>query len=174
VVGPAHVSLRWSNRSPTASPSAFSHNSHYWSFPWASSYGSDFNFDFRVAHTKQEWEAGVLRYNFGEQHLRSSDGQSRYSADGQVTAGIGYRGQQGQRGSKIRSMREDVCLASVGQIRHGLERLAQSGGLAKRRADNEVETTPRSHLHGKLSGLASAPVRRPHVMSPSTGHDADV
>src|SRR5215472_6125412 len=25
-----------------------------WTFPWASSYGSDFNFDFGVAHTKQE------------------------------------------------------------------------------------------------------------------------
>src|ERR671936_3023026 len=30
-----------------------------WTFPWASSYGSDFNFDFGVAHTKEEWAAGV-------------------------------------------------------------------------------------------------------------------
>ena len=27
-------------------------------------YGSDFNFDFGVAHTKEEWEAGATRYNF--------------------------------------------------------------------------------------------------------------
>jgi len=46
-----------------------------WDFPWASSYGSDFNFDFGVAHTKQEWEEGVVRYNFGEQDLRPPAGQ---------------------------------------------------------------------------------------------------
>jgi predicted dithiol-disulfide oxidoreductase (DUF899 family) len=43
-----------------------------WTFPWASSYGSDFNFDFGVAHTKEEWEAGAIAYNFGEQDLRPS------------------------------------------------------------------------------------------------------
>jgi predicted dithiol-disulfide oxidoreductase (DUF899 family) len=42
-----------------------------WSFPWASSFGSDFNFDFGVAHTKQEWEAGAVKYNFGEEDLRA-------------------------------------------------------------------------------------------------------
>jgi predicted dithiol-disulfide oxidoreductase (DUF899 family) len=41
-----------------------------WSFPWASSYGSDFNFDFGVAHTKEEWAAGAVAYNFGKQDLR--------------------------------------------------------------------------------------------------------
>jgi predicted dithiol-disulfide oxidoreductase (DUF899 family) len=28
-----------------------------WTFPWASSHGSDFNFDFGAATTKEEWEA---------------------------------------------------------------------------------------------------------------------
>ena len=44
-----------------------------WSFPWASSYGSDFNFDFGVAHTKEEWEAGAVRYNFREEDLRPAN-----------------------------------------------------------------------------------------------------
>src|SRR5216117_2253641 len=26
-----------------------------WSFPWASSFGSDFNYDFGVTHTEDEW-----------------------------------------------------------------------------------------------------------------------
>jgi predicted dithiol-disulfide oxidoreductase (DUF899 family) len=43
-----------------------------WTFPWASSYGSDFNFDFGVAHTKEEWEAGVVAHNFGEEDMRPS------------------------------------------------------------------------------------------------------
>jgi len=46
-----------------------------WSFPWASSFGSDFNFDFGVAHTKQEWEAGAVKYNFGEEDLRPPAGE---------------------------------------------------------------------------------------------------
>ena len=41
-----------------------------WTFPWASSYGSDFNFDFGVAHTTQEWEAGAVKYNFRDEDLR--------------------------------------------------------------------------------------------------------
>jgi predicted dithiol-disulfide oxidoreductase (DUF899 family) len=44
-----------------------------WSFPWASSYASDFNFDFGVAHTKEEWESGAVRYNFREEDLRPAN-----------------------------------------------------------------------------------------------------
>ena len=35
-----------------------------WSFPWASSFESDFNYDFGVSHTKEEWQSGVVDYNF--------------------------------------------------------------------------------------------------------------
>jgi predicted dithiol-disulfide oxidoreductase (DUF899 family) len=52
-----------------------------WTFPWASSYGSDFNQDFGVATTKEEWEAGVVRYNFGEQDLRPADAAAGSSLD---------------------------------------------------------------------------------------------
>ncbi|MFI7300425.1 DUF899 domain-containing protein [Streptomyces sp. NPDC050121] len=52
-----------------------------WSFPWASSYGSDFNFDFGVAHTEQEWEAGAVAYNFGEQDLRPTTADEKGSRD---------------------------------------------------------------------------------------------
>src|SRR5258706_15165753 len=34
------------------------------SFPWASSYGADFNYDFQVAHTEEQQQSGVLEYNF--------------------------------------------------------------------------------------------------------------
>jgi predicted dithiol-disulfide oxidoreductase (DUF899 family) len=46
-----------------------------WSFLWASSYGGDFNFDFGVAHTKEEWEAGAVAYNFGHEDLRPAAGE---------------------------------------------------------------------------------------------------
>lgn len=35
-----------------------------WSFPWASSYGSDFNHDFHVSYTKEEQRSGHVEYNF--------------------------------------------------------------------------------------------------------------
>jgi predicted dithiol-disulfide oxidoreductase (DUF899 family) len=46
-----------------------------WSFPWASSFGSDFNYDFQAAHTKQEWLSGAAEYNFSEMDLRPSADQ---------------------------------------------------------------------------------------------------
>src|ERR1035438_8269781 len=35
-----------------------------WSFPWASSFESDFNYDFHVTHTEQEWGSGTVENNF--------------------------------------------------------------------------------------------------------------
>jgi predicted dithiol-disulfide oxidoreductase (DUF899 family) len=52
-----------------------------WTFPWASSHGSDFNFDFGVAHTKEEWAAGAVRYNFREEDLRPATPAAQSSID---------------------------------------------------------------------------------------------
>jgi predicted dithiol-disulfide oxidoreductase (DUF899 family) len=41
-----------------------------WSFPWASSFDSDFNHDFQAAYTKQEWESGAVESNFNTVDLR--------------------------------------------------------------------------------------------------------
>jgi predicted dithiol-disulfide oxidoreductase (DUF899 family) len=46
-----------------------------WSFPFASSYGSDFNYDFQTAHTKQAWDAGAVEYNFRVVDLRPPAGE---------------------------------------------------------------------------------------------------
>ena len=35
-----------------------------WTFPWLSSVGSDFNFDYRVSFTEEERKAGVVEYNY--------------------------------------------------------------------------------------------------------------
>jgi predicted dithiol-disulfide oxidoreductase (DUF899 family) len=35
-----------------------------WSFPWASSHGGDFNFDFSVGFTEQQQRAGGIDYNY--------------------------------------------------------------------------------------------------------------
>ena len=46
-----------------------------WSFPWASSFETDFNYDFHVAHTKEEWQSGAVDYNFRSMDLRLPEGQ---------------------------------------------------------------------------------------------------
>ena len=43
-----------------------------WTFPWASSAGSDFNYDFRVTHTNDEWQSGAVEYNFRSMDVRPS------------------------------------------------------------------------------------------------------
>ena len=35
-----------------------------WRFPWASSFGSDFNFDFKASFTEEQQKAGKMSYNF--------------------------------------------------------------------------------------------------------------
>jgi predicted dithiol-disulfide oxidoreductase (DUF899 family) len=40
-----------------------------WTFPWASSLGSDFNFDFNVSTTEEQQREGVVDYNFGRRDV---------------------------------------------------------------------------------------------------------
>jgi predicted dithiol-disulfide oxidoreductase (DUF899 family) len=52
------------SRAPLANIQAFKRRMG-WSFPWASSYGSDFNYDFGVGYTEeQQQEGAVVEYNF--------------------------------------------------------------------------------------------------------------
>jgi predicted dithiol-disulfide oxidoreductase (DUF899 family) len=68
------VSLCAVSRAPLAKIQAYKRRMG-WTFPWASSYGSDFNFNFGVAHTKEEWESGAVAYNFSAEDLRPAAGE---------------------------------------------------------------------------------------------------
>src|SRR5207253_7543187 len=57
------VTLCAVSRAPLAKLQAYKQRMG-WSFPWASSFGSDFNYHFGVAHTKEEWQSGATKYNF--------------------------------------------------------------------------------------------------------------
>jgi predicted dithiol-disulfide oxidoreductase (DUF899 family) len=41
-----------------------------WQFPWASSYRTDFNYDFGVAFTEEQQRAGIVEYNFRATDVR--------------------------------------------------------------------------------------------------------
>lgn len=59
-----HDVMLWAvSRAPFAKLEAFKRRMG-WSFPWASSAGTDFNLDFQAAHTSEQEQAGKVEYNF--------------------------------------------------------------------------------------------------------------
>jgi predicted dithiol-disulfide oxidoreductase (DUF899 family) len=52
-----------------------------WSFPWASSFESDFNHDFQTTHTKEEWDSGAVEENFRVRDFRPPAGQDSSGYD---------------------------------------------------------------------------------------------
>lgn len=59
------VTLTCVSRAPLAKLEAYKKRMG-WKFPWASSFGSDFNFDYHVSFTKEELDSGKVFYNFRE------------------------------------------------------------------------------------------------------------
>jgi predicted dithiol-disulfide oxidoreductase (DUF899 family) len=63
------VTLCAVSRAPLAKLQAFKRRMG-WSFPWASSFDSEFNFDFQVAHTEEQQQSGAVEYNFRTTDMR--------------------------------------------------------------------------------------------------------
>jgi predicted dithiol-disulfide oxidoreductase (DUF899 family) len=63
------VTLAAVSRAPLPKLQAFKRRMG-WSFPWASSFGSDFNYDFQVALTEEQQQSGVVEYNFRTTDVR--------------------------------------------------------------------------------------------------------
>jgi len=58
-----------------------------WTFPWASSFGSDFNFDFSVYFTEDQQRAGGIEYNYRrEEPMRGPKAKAPGSTPGAVCA----------------------------------------------------------------------------------------
>jgi predicted dithiol-disulfide oxidoreductase (DUF899 family) len=65
------VTLGAVSRAPLAQLQAFKQRMG-WSFPWASSYDSDFNYDFQAAMTEEQQQSGATEYNFRVTDMRPS------------------------------------------------------------------------------------------------------
>ena len=63
------VTLCAVSRAPLAKLQAFKRRMG-WSFPWASSFDTDFNYDFQVAHTEEQQQSGAIEYNFRTTDMR--------------------------------------------------------------------------------------------------------
>ena len=79
-LGNHDVTLCAVSRAPLAKLQAYKQRMG-WSFPWASSFDSDFNYDFQAAHTEQEWQSGAVEYNFHSVDLRPPEGQESHGLD---------------------------------------------------------------------------------------------
>jgi predicted dithiol-disulfide oxidoreductase (DUF899 family) len=57
-----------------------------WTFPWASSFGSDFNYDFQAAYTEEQQRSGLVEYNFRTLDVRPS---LEAGEEAEIAAGLG-------------------------------------------------------------------------------------
>ena len=81
-----------------------------WSFPWASSFDSDFNYDFQTTHTKEQQQSGAVEYNFRTVDMRP---ELEAAEEGHWVAGLGV----------------GVDWATYRQEAHGLSSFALEDGV---------------------------------------------
>jgi len=76
-----HDVMLWAvSRAPLAKLQAYKRRMG-WTFPWASSHGSDFNFDFNVSITEEQQRGGGYEYNYRQGTARRSRGAERPIAE---------------------------------------------------------------------------------------------
>jgi predicted dithiol-disulfide oxidoreductase (DUF899 family) len=82
------VTLSAVSRAPLAKVQAYKQRMG-WSFPWASSFGGDFNYDFQAGITEEQQQSGVSEYNFRSQDERAALVVDKDSIGAQIAAGVG-------------------------------------------------------------------------------------
>src|SRR6202171_4800551 len=78
------VTLSAVSRAPLAKLQAYKRRMG-WTFPWASSSGSDFNVDFSVGFTQEQQREGGIEYNYRREAALQSEIPSRSTSDGATT-----------------------------------------------------------------------------------------
>ncbi|HVA03829.1 MAG TPA: DUF899 domain-containing protein [Acidimicrobiales bacterium] len=78
------VTLCAVSRAPLAKLQAYKQRMG-WSFPWASSFDTDFNFDFNAAITEEQQQTGAVEYNFRTVDMRPAPN----AADGPDASPVG-------------------------------------------------------------------------------------
>jgi len=84
-----HDVMLWAvSRAPLAKLQAYKRRMG-WTFPWASSQGTDFNFDFQAAFTEEQQQSGATDYNFRSQDMRPSMEAGKQGPLAEIAAGVG-------------------------------------------------------------------------------------
>jgi predicted dithiol-disulfide oxidoreductase (DUF899 family) len=82
------VTLAAVSRAPLAKLQAYKRRMG-WRFPWASSFDSDFNYDFQAAFTQEQQQSGVVDYNFRAMDVRPALAAPKESPLARIAAGAG-------------------------------------------------------------------------------------
>jgi predicted dithiol-disulfide oxidoreductase (DUF899 family) len=82
------VTLCCVSRAPLAKLQAYKRRMG-WSLPWASSFESDFNYDFQAAYTEEEQQSGVVEYNFRANDVKASLEAGKEGPLAEIAAGVG-------------------------------------------------------------------------------------
>ena len=84
-----HDVMFWTvSRAPLAKLQAYKQRMG-WSFPWASSFDSDFNFDFQAAHTEEQQKSGSVEYNFRAMDTKATAAGDVNPVAAQIAASAG-------------------------------------------------------------------------------------
>src|SRR5260221_483604 len=78
------VTLAAVSRAPLANLQAYKRRMG-WTFPWASSHGSDFNFDFSVSFTEEQQREGVVEYNYRREKAWTKRGEGPVAENAAMT-----------------------------------------------------------------------------------------
>jgi predicted dithiol-disulfide oxidoreductase (DUF899 family) len=85
-----HGVMLWAvSRAPLEKLQAFKRRMG-WSFPWASSFGSDFNYDFLVSRTEEQQRSGVVEYNFRAAEVQPEAGNEGPLAEMAASVGTDW------------------------------------------------------------------------------------
>src|ERR1700720_4368556 len=82
------VTLGAVSRAPLAKLQAYKRRMG-WGFPWASSFDSDFNYDFQAAFTKEQWQSGFVEYNFRAMDVRPPEAGEESPMLAEISASVG-------------------------------------------------------------------------------------
>jgi predicted dithiol-disulfide oxidoreductase (DUF899 family) len=83
-----HLANHDVSRAPLAKLQAYKRRMG-WSFPWASSSDTDFNYDFQASVTKEQWESGAVEYNFRAADFRLPEGGEKDPFIAAITSSVG-------------------------------------------------------------------------------------
>ncbi len=84
-----HDVMLWAvSRAPLAKLQAYKRRMG-WSFPWALSFGSDFNYDFNASVTEEQQRSGLVEYNYRTSDVRPSLEAGKEGPLAEFAAGAG-------------------------------------------------------------------------------------
>jgi predicted dithiol-disulfide oxidoreductase (DUF899 family) len=122
-----HDVMLWAvSRAPLAKLQAYKRRMG-WTFPWASSLGGDFNFDFEVSITEEQQRRGGTQYNYRREPApppREADATSEGAAKGAAMTGTDLAGYTRERpGMSAFALEDGVVYHTYSAYARGLDGL---------------------------------------------------